>query len=437
MSARASPWAWSGLTLLLAVSIYWRIFAALSLQLELFLFLPLLSGWLASRFGPRVAPLLMAIGLLSVFTAGTAIFQGLSMRLGIPVWIYASSVLTAIAFSRPRWSPAAAGLVGVRWRWLRWLLPIALWIAVFEDPGLSWRPADEWRIGLNPGLLLLVLTLAASVDWSHGAGALHRWLPSPTRALPAALVGLLALGVMVNVRWLSPDAWWLSFGFSSAYALVPVLAFVLAASRVLDWRVIVVALGLFFASGVALPWLGWTLESMWLAAFEIGEGADAGGAGYPGLPGAVRFDGTGLATAAAAGLLGVALGPFWRSQDPDSLPAGRTGLFLLLSLLVLLFGVRASFGHLGSAGMLVVGGIAFAIGLRWQVRGIVAGPLLIQILHLAAQYGTCFVLDCGPTTLELANVGLVAFPFAFFGLLSNRYRNVPGLRGVAAEAGTP
>ena len=133
IQSRGSPWAWFPLAAVLAISVYWAIFEALSVQLEPSLFIPLLSGWLASRFGPRVAPFLLALGLLSLLSLGGYLLSGLSLRFGIPLWIYVLAIFTALAFSQPSWGLTVSGIFSARWQWLKWLALVAIWLAVFKD----------------------------------------------------------------------------------------------------------------------------------------------------------------------------------------------------------------------------------------------------------------------------------------------------------------
>lgn len=431
---RGSPWAWLPLALLLATNAYWSITPLLAVQLDLSLLIPVLSGWLASRFGPRIAPFLLTLGLVSLLGLATPAFSGFWARWGIPSWIYALAILAAIAFSRPKWNRPAAKIFRAPWRWLRWLAVIAVWLAVFEDRAFRWEASETLQVGINPGFVLLVLALAASVDWQavfawfravfvRGNGILHR-------VLPTALTALLVLAFLVHARWVLPDGFAVSFGFSSGQALVPVVAFLLAASGLVDWRLIVALLGLFFASGFAVPWLGDAIAMLLRDTSDL-----AGDATRARQLGQSYVDWAGLVRALAAVFLGVALSPFWRHQDPDALRTGRTSLFLFLTLALQFFGMPVYSSQLGSTGLMLVGGSAYVMGLRWQVRGIVAGPLLIQLVYLLAFSLRCLHSGCGANALDLVNIGLVAFPFAFFGLLSNRYRAIRADRDIPAGAG--
>jgi hypothetical protein len=427
--SRGSPWGWFPVAMLLALVLYWAIGDALRIRVELYLFLPLLSGWLASRFGSRLTSFLLALAPICILSFVASLFPAFSIRLGIPLWVYVLAAFTAVSFARPRWGRLPAGVFEARWRWLRWLTLVAVWLAVFKHRDLLWKLSDTFQIGINPGFVLLMLVLAASLQWPTLSAwfrtVFWRGSHAPRKLLTCGLFAMLVLASLLHFRWEFVDAISLRFGFSSAYALVPVAAFLLAAFAILDWRLVVASLVAFFASEVVVSWLGETLAVLSdKSAVAQGAAVTREALGARLLSGAY-VDWAGLKRAIAAVLLGVAIAPFWQHQNPASLRTRRTHLFLFLALVVLFFGMPNYFYRLGATSLMLVGGAAYVIGLNWQGRGIIAGPLLIQMLYLLSLIVRCTDQRCGASAYELVNIGLIAFAFAFFGLLSNRYQTPP------------
>ncbi|MEL0585541.1 MAG: hypothetical protein AAES65_11785 [Candidatus Thiodiazotropha sp. (ex. Lucinoma kazani)] len=350
-------------------------------------------------------------------------------------------MFTALAFVRPRWHLSLAQLFEARWRWLKWVLLIALWMAVFKDRDLLWKLSNTFRIGVNPGFVLLILVLAASIKWFVFSQWLRREYWRRDYALQGVLtmgvIVLLVLGLLLNFRWNVFAGLSLGFGFKSADGLVPVIAFLLAVSAILDWRLILMLLVGFFASEVAVSWLGEMFTALSNGETDAADGAaavrEAIGSGSLSR---TYFNWVDLNRGITAVLLGVAIAPFWRDQDPASLRINRTRLFLILALVVLFFGMPNYTRSIGSTGLMLVGCAAYIMGLIWQVRGIIAGPLLIQMLYLLGQIVGCIDDSCHANAYELVNIAFVAFVFGFFGLLSNRYQvhpSVPNELGVKED----
>ena len=425
--ARGSPWAWFGLAVLMAFTVSWTMSYELRIVARLYLFLPLLAGWLAIRFGLVVLWLMLAVAPVSVFTLSWRLFDTLSISIHIPLWVYILAVLTAVAFARPRDTLGSAHIFTARWRWLRWLLPVALWLAVFKYRDFLWSVSDTLRIGFNPGFVLLLVVLAASIKWPAvcmwGQARFSLRDKSLRTALIAAAIALLVLGFLLYLRWNVSDQVSMRAGFISAYGLVSVLAFLLVAFAILDWRLTVILLAVFFASEIAVSWLGETFGALLSGEPGMSNGAAEGANASGTVPlSYAYFEWRSFIQATAAVLLGAAMAPFWRDQNPVSLCTRRTRAFLFLALLVLCFGMPGYYSSIGSTGLMLVGGAAYIMGIIWQMRGIVAGPLLIQMLYLLGLAVRCADHGCGADAYELINIAFVAFVFAFFGLLSNRYR---------------
>lgn len=68
--SHASTWSWFALVLLLAFAIFWALSDVLRLRLELYLFIPLLTGWLANRLGFQLVSFLLALAAITVFSLG-------------------------------------------------------------------------------------------------------------------------------------------------------------------------------------------------------------------------------------------------------------------------------------------------------------------------------------------------------------------------------
>ena len=408
--SRASPWAWVPLGILLSLSVGWFATRFLVLRLELPFFLPLLAGWLASRYGRRAFPPLFFLGLLSALRLSLPVTDRISLDLGFPLWIFILSICTGVAFSQPRLGLTASEILHPRRKWLKWLAPLVLWFFVFTDWHPTWEMADELWVGTNVPLVLLVSFVAASAKLSGIATGFRSIFPTESsksgRRLLTGLVVLLALALVLLVRYRFEFYLRVSFGFDGGYALVFALAFLLSAWRVVDWRLTVVFLLLFFASEPAVVWAGEALESFFGGGPEMAAGGGSALRQITVTSAEPRFDIPGVVHAICAAFLGAALAPFWRQRVPEALRTRRTSLFLLMIPVVLFLALPATDG-LGRVGLALLGGVAFATGLIWRVRGIIAGPVIIQILFVLF----LVALRPGVSALELGSIGLFTFPF--------------------------
>ncbi len=435
---QTSPWAWFPMALLLSLSAYIAVTEIYSLLLELFLFLPILTGWLASRYGPRTIVLLLAIGVLSAvwFTADVGYLLQLSF--GAPPAIYVMSVLSAVAMSKPAFPAIGMPQFNRRWQWLKWLLPILLWLTVFLRHDLYVEFGDWLVLGSNVALVLLLLTLLASINvaalyskfratvLADDAGSLKRSRAAAAIVIAAAF--FFFVSVVIDLRDFDSELVF-SFGYDNVTGVVIVLAFGLVATGAVDWRVVTILLLLFFASDTLVYWLI-DVASAGLPATPTSSGT-ASTTSEALEPVEIIFEGSRIPSgriwfmppdgihALSSVLLATALAPFWQSRDAAAIRTSRSTLFLFLALAVYLAGVAAGGMRVGGTGALIIGGIAFLFGMRWRFRGLVLGPLIIQLGFLvAASLATRGHYD---TPSSLVTVGIVAYTFAYFGLLSNRY----------------
>jgi hypothetical protein len=113
-------------------------------------------------------------------------------------------------------------------------------------------------------------------------------------------------------------------------------------------------------------------------------------------------------------LLGVVLLTLWRDRDLPLPKRWRIRVFLAAVV---------SFQFVGalSYDFTVLGAAAFVIGFVWCGRGLVLGPLLIQLCGVVSLSVAALREEDSFGAFGLARLGAVAFGFGFFGLLSNRY----------------
>lgn len=437
--SRASHLAWLWLGILLSISVFWAQSFYFTVSIYAFLFVPLLTGWLASRYGPRVVRLLLALGLLSIFEIYLQLLDRISIRFTIPLYIWFLAIGTAVAFSRPRFAWAAACIYKGRWCWLKWLLPVSLWLAMSDADifpwqitgSFEWTIADSFEIGTTPGFVLLLIVLAASVNWKEMLVYFQAsFLDSERTFFSALLIGfaaLLMLAFVCHFQWGVFNMLTLYVGFPYGDNIVPVIAFLLTVSGRVDWRLMLAFLVVFFFSNLVVTWIGKSLEANFSIVHIIPETpAEFIASDY-----SYYVDIQGMTSSISAALLAVAIAPFWHRQDPASVRTTRTGIFLVLALFVLFFGwwlpelYYGVHSGIGDVELMIVGGVAFIAGVIWQVRGIIAGPLIIQLFYLFALVVLCSGDNCHELAYEQVNIGMVAFPFAFFGYLSNRYQVKP------------
>lgn len=221
---------------------------------------------------------------------------------------------------------------------------------------------------------------------------------------------LLLLALLVHAQFEIGDLFEVTFGYWGGMSVLFVLAFVLPAFGILDWKMALLLLLTMFAGDMAITWIGGAIESTKSVA--------------P-VRAAIDLMPSSLILCVSATLLAVALAPFWRSRNAATMQTPRSARFLFLSLAVLLAGITAMGHGLSGYAHLLLGGIAFGLGLIWQARAIIAGPLIILIAYLLAVVLAQQGYRASDDVFELANIGLSVFPFVYLGLLSNRYGQKP------------
>ena len=321
---------------------------------------------------------------------------------------------------------------------MKWLLPILLWLAVFLHHDLYVEFGDWLVLGSNVALVLLLLTLLASIDatalysklratvLTDDAGRLKRSRVAAAVLIAAASVFYVDL--RIELGDFDSELAFL-FGYHYVAGVVIVLAFGLVAAGAVDWRVVTILLLLFFASDTLVYWLI-DLASAGIPATPM-SGAAVSTTSETLEPVEIIVEGSRIPSgriwfmppdgihALSSVLLATALAPFWQSRDPAAIKTSRSTLFLFLALAVYLAGVAAGGVHVGGIGALIIGGIGFLFGMRWRFRGLVLGPLVIQLGFLVA--ASLSIRGHYDTPSSLVTVGIVAYTFAYFGLLSNRY----------------
>ena len=441
--SHGSSKAWYPAGILLSVYAYAGFTYNFAVQLEPSLFLPLLTGWLGHRFGPRIVGLLLLLGLLAAFSIGSDVTDTLSIGLGISVWIYFLAICAAVVFSRPKFPTNFDGILHERWRWFKWLLPAALWLAVYMNRDLNFEFSDSLVIGTNPGFLLFAIVLLACFDWGKLIDGVRPIVVTSERKslnrIRVAICVLLALAVVVYVEW-EYDYWFaLSFGFTDGFGLLLAIAFAVTATGIADWRLTILFLALLLASEWPINWL-----------FDAIQAAIPAEPTVPGSSSAIEDDflleeivitasfsrhylfWPRVVDGVTAVLMAIAIAPFLQQLNPDSLKTRRAGIFLSLALVTILISVPLVLHEISSFGFFVIGGVAFVAGLRWRIRGIILAPLIIQVAYLPfIPFSIADYYDA-PSALGLVNIGLVAFPFAYFGMLSNRLSPVSESQNDAA-----
>ncbi|HSD67915.1 MAG TPA: hypothetical protein VLB07_00070 [Woeseiaceae bacterium] len=431
------PKTWFPATLLLSLYVYWHVTWAFSLQFEPALFLPLFTGWLAHRFGARIIGLVLFLGLLSALTIHVQLFDTLSIGFGISLGIYLVSLCAAVAFCRPAIECNLDRILNKRWRWIRWLLLVAFWPAVFMPRSISFELTDTLQIGTNPGFVLLAILLAACIRWQALIDEFDsRVFAVPQKAVNGvrlAILMLLALAVLANAEWSGDYGFSLSFGFTDGLGVLLALAFVVTATGAVDWRLTLLFLVLFLASEGPVEWLVDTIKAAIPEPPAVPDSSGAAGDEFAleeivvaGVSIRQSMFWSDLVNGASLVLLAAGIVPFMQQRVTDKLMSRRTAVFLALALMVLLVGMPLAHSGVGGFGYFIIGGIAFVVGLRWSIKGIVLAPLIIQLSYLLAIALVTTDYRDGPGALDVVNIGLLAFPFAYFGMLSRRLSPVGG-----------
>ncbi len=414
-------WGWYLFVPLLSLQIYWPITDLFSLSIVCFVFLPVVAAFLAHRHGTGVVTWLLTVALFAAFNpAFTFEFMDyVDIELDVPIHILLLSIAAAIAFSDPRFGRPERSLVRPRWSKLKWLLVPALIMTLLARWAPDWELGDEYLVGLDVGIALAIVVLAASVNFGALRDEVARLLGAANKPLPMLLFAIFVLSLIFFAEAEISDEFLLRFGDSTLRPSVFVLAFALPAFGVVGWRIMVVALLAFYA----LDWLyGWIedaivsmLENDEEVVFDEIERVIVTGSRI--ATGPSLSIPSGLLPAVSATLLGAAIEPYWRHKDAALVRNGRSSTFLFLSFALVLVGVALDVGGYWT---LLLCGCAFMIGLTWQIRGLISGPLIILIGYLLALVLTFGGYYATARVYYLVSIGFVVLPFALIGLLAGR-----------------
>src|SRR5215469_8269138 len=420
-----SPWVWFPLGVLLLFGISYRDDTGdwPSIEFSFQVFFPLFTAWMAHRYGPKAIGSLLLVALVPLLIkVQLQVSDSTRLLFGLYMDTFALAVCTAIAISRPQWTARLAGVIRPWWRRSIWLALISVsicaivpWYRVFDSLADSGKKVLTFHAFENFGTVLAVLSCGLAVRWRQAlARCRSLWWAKRSRARKTLAVALAAASASALVIELKFDAGWFTLHFGLAYtdwAVLGVFCFVLTASRVVDWRLLCCFLvALFFcwtlwfdrpASPAELLGLRWTIL--------ISDGM-------------------------SGALLGILFSVLRRDQGFRRLKS--VWIPVVLAAVVFFQFAGDGFREGGFLNYWYLGAAAFLTGLIWRGRGLVLGPLLIQLccalsLSSVAAFGE--PPSFGRSVMAL--LGAITFSFAFFGLLSNRYdrlrERADSIRGLA------
>jgi hypothetical protein len=406
-----SVWAWLPLGLLLALQVRIALTEIFSFSFEPGFFLPLLAAGLASRFGRSAFALLCVFAVLTVFNVWMSNDVNL-LYFGFSTENFALAVFAAAAFVQPPVA-LAEGIVILPWRRIAQLALVLLVIARHARLSIDRAFTDTLTAHAQPVTAAAFLILAATVRWPEVVRRAARGTSLPATVV-VAFVALFAVAALFDVEY--GDEVRLGFGISRADDWLFALCFACAAARLVSWPWLLVLLVAGYAGEVAVI----HLDTMLHPAGESMAGVASGGVGDIVVTGTHIADRRNILTlmiCASAALLGAALSPFWRERLVAPLRSWQTLCLLGAALTLQLFAPTVSF-YVPAPG--IVGGCAFVCGLAWRGRGVILAPLVIQ---LACVIAAVAVTDDPRSTIlsEEVRIGAIVFPFAFIGLLANRW----------------
>ena len=414
------PWTWWALALLLALFVSSNFTEFFVFSFEPFWYLPLLSGWLAHRYGSRITGLMLFLGVLAAFRISLRPLDFTYLSFGNDSTAYFLAVCSAIAFARPRVACSMRELFRPWWLWAAWLVILVLVLAIIRDADspMEFRDNAGVRMQFDIGALLALPVLAAALQWRRVVDLLkaewtarHRW----QRIRAAILAAVLGGALLVRLDYEATDRLGIEFGYSDAWVWLFVLCFAFPAWRILDWR-LVIALLLALCVG---EWIWSRLWDMSPEAAPVEGDATLDGLAVTRSRSAFEIGREIISVFGSAALMGAAFAPFWQTQHVEPLRAWRTPV-LMAAILVLKCVVIPAGGY-GFSGF-IFGGIAYLAGLVWRTKALVVAPLAIQLCYLLSFVGHGEG-DARMTGSELVRLGAITFPFAFFGVLSNRIQS--------------
>lgn len=436
--------AWYAALTLLSLYGYWWATEFFEVFFEPAVFLPFLVAWLACRYSSSLTTLWLWAGVLAASGITYNLAGRLSIGLGYAALFVLLAVVATYTISRPIPSDSLSGLFNQRWTWLRWLVPVALWPAIYLGQWPVFEFGDNFELGFKPGLAILALVLLPGMNISalaskldtHIHGSKHPWV----NRMRVALLVALALLVVVDLRWQVTDALQLEFGFAGRMQLLLIGVTLLAALRIVDWRLLIVGLLAFLSLEWPLFWIADSIESL-LESLKQAE-VDTSAQGTPAadaikqiVVSASRISRhvwfpEGAIYGISAILMATAFAPFVESRKSEALFERRTVVFVLAALVVVLIGGPLFLYGVNSFGMFLLGTAAYLCGLKWKLRGLLLSPFVLQLAYLSLL--PLMITDeyeLRERVLDVVDIGFYSFVFAYFGFLSNRLPAGPRKEG--------
>lgn len=410
---RSSPLTVLALGLLASLSFNWQIAPKLSIWLDLTWFLPLLGAWLAHREG--LAVLLAWWPLFALPAVSLELWGSLWIRHYAPATTLLLTVIVATAVDpRARLERLAAclrrGAKGPLTAGLIMLVMAAIDHAVIKHPPLYIN-----LLAIAPALILLW-----AVRWSELIDGLRPGLaPWQAHTLGWSAGVLIALSMTVNAfvpLALGEVPWGVRLGSLGARDLVPVLCF----AAVLLLRIRVFSVAALLCAGLAADRLLTGLTGARIGPIALDSHWS-------------MLSWSSLLEAMAATFVAAMIGTVLRVQAAGQ-PVRSRALACLLATLGLpligsvLLGAHTvpSFG----ATFWLMAAVAFMLGVHWRERSLLFAVPLLQLLWLIAASLGAIDRSAGKS---LAEIGMVAFPFALCGCFLARSRT---LSPVAVRSGS-
>lgn len=412
-SRRGSPWRLLPLGLLLAVSIYLRLTDVISVSFEPGWFVVLLAGWMADRYGPRAAIGVAAVGVPYVsWQPGT-----FDVYWGFPTDALLLAAFATLAFGCTplRMATGLAPALRSHWRVGVWVALLVLALAAFASLHYYFEVTPTFSVEWSVGALPILAALAATVRWNvvreryTGRSALLVLVAVLFAAALLARISFRTETVVFGLALSEMDRWLLA------------VCFALCAFRVVDWRTVLGLLAVAFLADLAAWRIEPDLTPMLAAAGGI-DPSDSFALRILGFDTATAW--TSLVNCASAALLGVVLSPFWCDRQIAPLRTARSIVLLGVVLALQFVAVPAWQGEYLSWDLLVLGGLAYTLGLIGRGQAVFAGPLLISTCAFlaVAAFGEPSAWFSSYAS-QLPRIGPIVFVFGFFGVLSNRYEH--------------
>jgi hypothetical protein len=454
MTARPALTGWIALGLFLAIGAEFAVNESYTARLNFAVFLPLMAAIVAHRHGKCVFAILTVLAIPGMSGMGWNITDRLYIVFEFPQWVFLLSVAAAVAFCRPAIPLSKETLFNERFRWARWLMLAALVLMQHQSLAFEIEFSDDIFLELNFPAMALLLLLAVSINWRGLAAAFSERVLVPghriRNAVKAAVWLLLLPAVAVHVSWELGYALFGGMGFGDSTSIILALVLILTAAGAVDWRgAVLVAVALIVVAELTRPVYELVESAMTLPApptvAEEAAGNDTvlveqvvvTGQRWRGdsLPRFLSYNAWyGIVSACCFGLLGAALAPAWRRKDPALLATRRTAMLLGVAVATAFAVAPFVDGSLETPWYFVIVITALLMGYRWRYRGLILGPAVLMFGYLAMGFALAIPAHSVPSGLTLIDLGAIAFPAAFIGLLLTRYRPIEG--GASAPVGS-